>query len=77
MAKAEAQKLRARFESIGYEVALATGATGILGYSQPGRPVCHTPVDSLVPPGFDKDMQFAVVCGGDGTVLSAFRQICA
>ena len=75
VAKAEAHKLRDRFESRNYEVALATGATGILGYSQPGRPVCHTPVESLVPPGFDEDMDFAVVFGGDGTVLSAFRQV--
>ncbi|MEM9087569.1 MAG: NAD(+) kinase [Cyanobacteria bacterium P01_F01_bin.53] len=75
VAKAEAHKLRARFESLNYEVALATGATGILGYSQPGRPVCHTPVESLVPPGFDEEMEFAVVFGGDGTVLSAFRQV--
>lgn len=70
-----AKVLRTQFESRGYEVCLATGATGILGYSQPGKPVCHTPVESLVPPGFDQDMDFAVVFGGDGTVLSAFRQV--
>lgn len=59
----------------GYTVSLATGMGGILGYSQPDRPVCHTPLDSLVPPNFDADMSFAVVLGGDGTVLSAFRQL--
>ncbi|WOD39289.1 NAD(+) kinase [Nodosilinea sp. E11] len=59
----------------GYTVILATGMGGILGYSHPDRPVCHTPLDSLVPPNFDADMEFAVVLGGDGTVLSAFRQI--
>ncbi|PZV05624.1 MAG: NAD(+) kinase [Leptolyngbya sp.] len=59
----------------GYTVSLATGMGGILGYSQPERPVCHTPLDSLVPPHFDADMSFAVVLGGDGTVLSAFRQL--
>jgi NAD+ kinase len=59
----------------GYTVSLATGMGGILGYSQPERPVCHTPLDSLVPPNFDADMSFAVVLGGDGTVLSAFRQL--
>jgi len=37
--------------------------------------MCHTPIDQLVPPGFDSDMEFAVVLGGDGTVLSAFRQV--
>ncbi|MBE9112687.1 NAD(+) kinase [Nodosilinea sp. LEGE 07298] len=60
---------------LGYTVRLATGMGGILGYSQPERPVCHTPLDSLVPPHFDSDMSFAVVLGGDGTVLSAFRQL--
>lgn len=75
VASEAAKVLRTQFESRGYEVCLATGATGILGYSQPGKPVCHTPVESLVPPGFDQDMDFAVVFGGDGTVLSAFRQV--
>lgn len=70
-----AKRLRKRLESIGCEVRMATGAAGILGYSHPGKPICHTPVESLVPPGFDHDMDFAVVFGGDGTVLSAFRQI--
>ena len=75
VATSAAQQLSARLKTLGYEVHLTTGIAGILGYSQPGKPVCHTPVESLVPPGFDKDMDFAVVFGGDGTVLSAFRQI--
>ncbi len=58
----------------GWEVVLATGAGGILGYAGPGSPVCHSPIERLSPPGFDKDMVFAIVLGGDGTVLSAFRQ---
>jgi NAD+ kinase len=70
-----ARRLRTRLEALNYEVCLATGATGILGYSQPGKPMCHTPVESLVPLQFDQDMEFAVVFGGDGTVLSAFRQV--
>ncbi|MGB3135290.1 MAG: NAD(+) kinase [Nodosilinea sp.] len=60
---------------LGFTVILTTGMGGILGYSRPDRPVCHTPLDSLVPPHFDADMSFAVVLGGDGTVLSAFRQL--
>ena len=70
-----AKTLGHRLESLGHQACFATGAAGILGYSQPGKPVCHTPVESLVPPGFDEAMDFAVVFGGDGTVLSAFRQI--
>ncbi len=75
VAMAAAKTLHTQLEKRGYEVCLATGATGILGYSQPGKPMCHTPVESLVPPDFDEDMEFAVVFGGDGTVLSAFRQV--
>ena len=75
VAKDAARTLRDRLESLGHKVYMATGAAGILGYSQPGKPICHTPVNSLVPPGFDSDMDFAVVFGGDGTVLSAFRQV--
>ncbi len=54
---------------------MTTGIGGILGYSTPGKPICHTAIEQLAPPGFDDDMKFAVVMGGDGTVLSAFRQV--
>ncbi len=75
VANEAAQQLCERLQRLDHEVCLATGVAGILGYSQAGKPVCHTPVDSLVPPGFDHTMDFAVVFGGDGTVLSAFRQV--
>lgn len=64
-----------KLTSMGWEVLLATGIGGILGYSKPDRPVCHTPIEHLAPPGFDHNMLFAIVLGGDGTVLSAFRQV--
>ncbi len=67
--------LQQQLEAYGWEVATATGAGGILGYAAPGSPICHTPIERISPPGFDKDMVFAIVLGGDGTVLSAFRQI--
>jgi len=70
-----ADELKGKLELCGWEVYLATGVGGILGYSRPDSPVCHTPIDRLNPPGFDADMQFAIVLGGDGTVLSAFRQV--
>ncbi|NJN87321.1 MAG: NAD(+) kinase [Leptolyngbyaceae cyanobacterium SL_7_1] len=70
-----AEELDDKLTAIGWDVYLATGMGGILGYSQPNRPICHTPIDQLAPPGFDRDMEFALVLGGDGTVLSAFRQV--
>ena len=69
-----AEELRDKLTSHGWQVALATGFGGILGYSSPEKPVCHTPIEQLVPSNFDQDMVFAIVLGGDGTVLSAFRQ---
>jgi NAD+ kinase len=70
-----AQELKQRLESAGWEVVFATGESGILGYSRPEVPACYSAIASLVPPGFDQDMEFAVVLGGDGTVLSACRQL--
>ncbi len=70
-----AEDLRDKLVSYGWDVHLATGMGGILGYSKPNRPLCHTPITSLAPPGFDDEMAFAIVLGGDGTVLAAFRQV--
>ena len=68
-------ELKDKLKSLGYDVHIATGAEGILGPPSLERPVCSTPIDHLVPSGFTKDMKFAVVLGGDGTVLAAFRQV--
>lgn len=70
-----AEELRDKLIAYGWDVYLITGIGGILGYSQPDHPVCHTPIDQLVPEHFDQDMAFAIVLGGDGTVLSGFRQV--
>jgi NAD+ kinase len=70
-----AQELQDKLESRGLSVVATTGIGGILGYSRPDSPVCHTPIDRLTPPGFDLDMEFVIVLGGDGTVLSACRQL--
>jgi NAD+ kinase len=70
-----AEAWREKLSDRGCEVHMTTGLGGLLGYSSRGRPLCHTPIDSLVPLGFDEDMAFAMVLGGDGTVLSAFRQV--
>ena len=70
-----ALELQDKLTSLGWEVCLATGVGGLLGYATPDSPVCHTPMDCLAPPGFDRTMAFAIVLGGDGTVLSAARQV--
>lgn len=70
-----ADEINSKLTAQGLTVIQATGIGGILGFSRPDRPVCHTPVTQLTPPGFDEDMAFAIVLGGDGTVLSAFRQV--
>ncbi len=70
-----ATELQDKLSASGWEVCMATGLGGILGYSRPDSPICHTPLEKLAPPGFDEQMTFAIVLGGDGTVLSAFRQV--
>ncbi|MGF1537123.1 MAG: NAD(+) kinase [Elainellaceae cyanobacterium] len=70
-----AQELSDKLNVRGWDVCLATGRGGLLGYSAPDRPMCHTPIDQLAPVGFDSEMAFAIVLGGDGTVLSSFRQV--
>jgi NAD+ kinase len=70
-----ARELKQHLESLGWEVVMATGASGILGYSRPEVLACFSEITSLVPPGFDEKMEFAIVLGGDGTVLSACRQL--
>ncbi len=47
-----ATELRDKLTSCGWDVCMATGEGGILGYSHPDRPVCHTAIESLAPPGF-------------------------
>jgi NAD+ kinase len=70
-----AAELQDKLTAAGWDVHMATGIGGILGYSRPDSPICHTPMDKLAPPGFDEKMTFAIVLGGDGTVLAAFRQV--
>lgn len=70
-----AQDLKQQLESAGWNVVLGTGEGGILGYSRPEVPACFSSIASLTPLGFDEDVAFAIVLGGDGTVLSASRQL--
>ncbi|BAC91466.1 NAD(+) kinase [Gloeobacter violaceus] len=70
-----AAELTEKFQDAGYRVYQTTGWGGILGFPRPDSPVCHTPIDRLAAEGFDEAMPFAIVLGGDGTVLAAARQV--
>ncbi len=70
-----AVELKEKLTAAGWSVCLTSGVGGMLGYSSPNSPVCHTPIEGLTPPGFDSEMKFAIVLGGDGTVLAASRQV--
>lgn len=74
-AKRSSETLARWFQEQGWEVCVAPNWSGILGYAKPDSPICLTKVDSLAPAGFDQTMKFAVVLGGDGTVLAAARQL--
>lgn len=70
-----AAEIKEKLTASGWDVCLATGVGGILEYSTPGSPICHTRIEQLTPPDFDQSVEFALVLGGDGTVLSACRQL--
>ncbi|WP_319423405.1 NAD(+) kinase [Pleurocapsa sp. FMAR1] len=70
-----ASEIEEKLTAAGWDVRMTTGVGGILEYSTPGDPVCHTKIEQLTPSNFDRDVKFAVVLGGDGTVLSACRQL--
>ncbi|NEQ49767.1 MAG: NAD(+) kinase [Leptolyngbya sp. SIO3F4] len=69
------QELTVKLEADGCRVETATGLGGLLGYANAETPAKFIPIESLVPNSFDESMDFAIVLGGDGTVLSAFRQV--
>ncbi|MEM8832880.1 MAG: NAD(+) kinase [Cyanobacteria bacterium P01_G01_bin.19] len=70
-----ASEIEEKLVALGWDVRMATGMGGILEYSSPESPVCHTRIAQLTPPNFDPEVKFAIVLGGDGTVLSACRQL--
>ncbi len=70
-----AVELKDKFTAAGWNVCITTGVGGMLGYSTPESPVCHTPIEGLTPPDFDSETKFVVVLGGDGTVLAASRLV--
>jgi NAD+ kinase len=75
VAKRVANEIQDQLTELGWEVPMALGKRGILGYAHPSATASYTPIESLIAPGFDQSMQFAFVLGGDGTVLAALRQL--
>ena len=75
IARQVALDLQDKLTALGWQIYLGTGHAGLLGYSRPEHPVCHTSIEQITPPDFAQDLSFGIVLGGDGTVLSAFRQL--
>jgi NAD+ kinase len=82
------QQLRQQFTAVGWEVLAIDGQGGMLGHrSRDILQLDQGPVSDgqaaqgyramadLTPPGFDEQMKFVIVLGGDGTVLSACRLV--
>ncbi len=75
------EQLRQFFQSAGCEVLAIDGQAGILGHGKLSSCAVdvndepHRAITDLVPPGFDEQMKFVIVLGGDGTVLSACRLV--
>jgi NAD+ kinase len=75
LARRVATETQDKLTALGWEVCLSVGKRGILGYAHPSATASYTPIESLRAPGFDQTMQFAIVLGGDGTVLAGLRQL--
>ena len=75
VARKIASEIELQLADQNWDVCLASGVGGILDYSAPGSPLYNTRIEQLVPQDFTPDMKFAIVLGGDGTVLSACRQL--
>ena len=63
-----------KLESSNYEVVRVSSSGGIVGFANPDQHMRPMGYANCVPEGFNFDMEFAIVLGGDGTVLSASRQ---
>ena len=66
--------LQSRLEKAGFDVVRASSSGGMVGFANPDQHLRMLGYNACVPEGFDTSMAFAIVLGGDGTVLSAARQ---
>jgi len=69
-----AKTFQKKLEDSGFEVVRVSSAGGLLGFANPDQYMSSQGYNSCIPDGFDSSILFAVVLGGDGTVLSAARQ---
>ncbi len=69
-----AKTFQKKLEDAGFNVVRVSSAGGLLGFANPDQYMCSQGYNSCVPDDFDSSLSFAVVLGGDGTVLSAARQ---
>lgn len=70
-----AQQLEQQLQDRGYEVLSVTGERGLLACVTLTNNHTEQTIQGLVPEQFDHEVEFAIVLGGDGTVLSACRQL--
>ena len=63
-----------KLESSNYKVVRVSSSGGMVGFANPDQHVRPLAYTNCVPDGFNSSIEFAIVLGGDGTVLSAARQ---
>ena len=69
-----ALKIQQTLEQAGHKVVRVSSSGGMVGFANPDQHMRMLGYNACVPEGFDSSMAFAIVLGGDGTVLSAARQ---
>ena len=69
-----ALRIQQSLEKAGHEVLRVSSSGGMVGFANPDQHMRMLGYNACVPEGFDSSMAFAIVLGGDGTVLSAARQ---
>ena len=74
LALKSALKIQQTLEKAGHKVVRVSSSGGMVGFANPDQHMRMLGYNACVPEGFDSSMAFAIVLGGDGTVLSAARQ---
>ena len=69
-----AVSVQQKLEDSGYEVLRVSSSGGMVGFANPDQHMRPLGYSNCVPEVFNLPIEFAIVLGGDGTVLSAARQ---